>query len=158
MNGPAPRDEIRVDLDGVLCLIGIFPEERLRTQPVTASVTLWLDLERSARTGAIGATINYADVAASIEKILKDGKVRLLETAGLGVLAYLLAPVEGAARPAKGRITLTKPRALGGAARASVTLERAAAELVYVNEILFTSPDATIERRDGVLVVSASGG
>lgn len=148
-------DEIHLALDAVHCIIGIFPEERTNAQPVAVAATLWVDLETAARSGALDATVDYAKAAHAIATILSAGHFRLLETAGLAILSYLLAPVTDAARPTRARVTLTKPGALGGQARASVSMERMAEALPYTNDVLFTSPDATIARKNGLLAVTA---
>jgi dihydroneopterin aldolase len=114
-------DSIRVELDAVACVVGILPDERTREQPVRVAATLWLDLETCARTGKLEASVEYAAVAAGIEKLLKDGKFELLETAAHKIIYALLAASD---RVRRVEVALTKLQALGGTARATVTMSR----------------------------------
>lgn len=151
------NDGIRIDCE-VTCIVGIFPEERVTPQPVTVDLRLDLDLDRCARSGDLNATIDYARLARDVEKILCDGRFRLLETAGLAVLSYALAPRIGMGQPESAKIILGKPRALGGKARAFVTLQRTAPDVAPKGDCLFTCDDVEIRLRGDDIIVSSRPG
>jgi dihydroneopterin aldolase len=123
---------LRVD-----CVIGVYPEERLRLQPLLVDIRLSLDLTKAARSGKAAQTIDYAALAREIAYILEAGKFELLETAALALLSYVLEVPRSAARPAvkSAWVKIKKPEALASLfperepPRPSVSLQRQKDEL-----------------------------
>lgn len=76
-----PLDQVQ--LTGMLmsCVIGIFPSERSRKQPVTIDMCLYLDTRRAAQSTNIHDTIDYAGVVKEVLFILDHCEFLLIETA-----------------------------------------------------------------------------
>jgi dihydroneopterin aldolase len=124
------RDVIAIRDLAVDCIVGVYPHERDTPQPLVLHVELELDTEEAARTEHISRTINYDLTAAQLVFLLQSCRFRLIETAAHALCRYLLAPPAPGVRRAmvaRVRLTMEKPKALGGAAVPSVTIERDAA-------------------------------
>lgn len=76
-----PLDQVQ--LTGMLmsCVIGIFPSERSRKQPVTIDMCLYLDTRRAAQSTNIHDTIDYAGIVKEVLFILDHCEFLLIETA-----------------------------------------------------------------------------
>jgi dihydroneopterin aldolase len=146
------RDRIRIADLSVDCVVGVYPHERDRPQPLLVDVELTLDTTEAAERERLSATVHYARVAAQVEFVLQSCRFRLLETAA-HVLAklLLLPPPEGRsqARPEAVRLQVTKPGALGGRGRPSLEIEREAEWARYGREDKpFGTVDVVHETRD----------
>jgi dihydroneopterin aldolase len=77
------RELDQVQLTGMLmsCVIGIFPSERSRKQPVSIDLCLYLDTRRAAKSANIHDTIDYAGALKEISFILDHCEFLLIETA-----------------------------------------------------------------------------
>ena len=77
------RELDQVQLTGMLmsCVIGIFPSERSRKQPVSIDLCLYLDTRRAAESANIHDTIDYAGALKEISFILDHCQFLLIETA-----------------------------------------------------------------------------
>jgi dihydroneopterin aldolase len=82
----------QVQLTGMLmsCVIGIFPAERSRKQPVTIDMCLYLDTRRAARSTNINDTIDYAGAVKEISFILEHCEFQLIETAVEAICRHFL--------------------------------------------------------------------
>jgi FolB domain-containing protein len=101
----------------VSTIIGLLDREQRAPQPVTVTLHLGLDPE-PASSGDLSASIDYAGVQSQVETVLQQGRWRLLETAVVGIAAWLLAPPgPGEERGSIDRVdvTLAKPTILIGA-------------------------------------------
>ncbi|HRI07126.1 MAG TPA: dihydroneopterin aldolase [Nannocystaceae bacterium] len=120
------RDRIHIHDLEVRCVIGVNPGERHQEQPLSVDLDLDLDLARAGYSGQIADTCNYDRVADEVIALLRFRRYRLLEVAAEELAAMLFGvhpALEGV------RITLTKPRALLGRARAAgVTVGRRPAD------------------------------
>jgi dihydroneopterin aldolase len=98
------------------CVVGIYAEERTRTQPVALDVHLELDLTRAAAEAAVSATIDYAVLGAELAFILRAGRFQLLESAALALVTHALSCPRGpgAPRVERARVALAKPEILAG--------------------------------------------
>lgn len=144
-------DEIRIEELRVQCVVGIFPEERMKLQPIVVDARIRLDLTAAATGCDIDRTRDYALFGRGLELILVEGKFRLLETAGLAMCAYLLAPDPHArTRVVAARVSLQKPEALKGHGVPSVTITRRAGSIAMVGDVLFSCGDATVRRNFAV--------
>lgn len=109
----------RINLQGlkVQCVIGVYPSERTRPQPLVVDLQLYLNTRAAGRLGGLRRTVDYARVAAEVRFLLESAHFLLLEEAAEALARYLLAPppagVERAAIDAVG-VRLEKPDALTG--------------------------------------------
>jgi dihydroneopterin aldolase len=89
-NDGRPLDQVQ--LTGMLmsCVIGIFPSERSRKQPVTIDLCLYLDTRRAAHSANIHDTIDYAGAVKEISFILDHCEFQLIETAVEAVCRHFL--------------------------------------------------------------------
>ena len=124
------------DLD-VDCVIGVYPQERDRPQPLRLDVDLMVGSERAACSERLDDTLDYEFVAAQLVFLLKSCRFRLLETAAHALSRYLLTPSvpDGEGRtPERVRLRLSKLKALGGCAIPSLEIERDASWSHLVTE------------------------
>jgi dihydroneopterin aldolase len=114
------RDEIALTGLRVDCIVGIYPGERTTPQPVDVEARLELDLSRAAASAAVGATIDYAELAAELTFILQAGRFQLLESAAMALVAHMLHGPRGheAPRVERGSVALAKPAILTAFAHA----------------------------------------
>jgi dihydroneopterin aldolase len=82
----------QVQLTGMLmsCVIGIFPSERSRKQPVTIDMCLYLDTRRAAASANIHETIDYAGAVKEVSFILDHCEFLLIETAVEAICRHFL--------------------------------------------------------------------
>lgn len=114
------------------CVVGVRPDERLGEQPLELDLRLLLDLRRAGRSGRIGDTCDYDQVAEQVHALLKFRRYRLLEAAAEELAAMLLG-VHRVVQQVE--VRLEKPRALLGRARgASVKILRSADDLALREE------------------------
>lgn len=119
-------DLIRIRGLEIDCIVGVRPLEREREQRVHIDLALGMDLSPAGRTGRIGLTCDYDEIAEEVIAFLKFRRFHLIEMATEEVTAMLLA-VHPALEMVD--IRLDKPAALDGRARAAsveVTRTRAA--------------------------------
>lgn len=69
--------EIRGLRASVIC--GALPEEQLRAQPVEVDLDVFVDLAEAGRTDALDDTVDYASIAADVERVLTSERFVLLE-------------------------------------------------------------------------------
>lgn len=110
-------------------VIGIYPEERLRPQPLIADIRLHLDLSTAACTADLQASVDYADLARSVQYILAQAHFLLLESAAITLLRHILS-----SRPRRrgaiqdgistASVKLKKPNALQGMGIPAIKMTR----------------------------------
>jgi dihydroneopterin aldolase len=69
--------EIRGLRASAIC--GALPEEQLRAQPVEVDLDVVVDLTEAGRTDALDDTVDYASIAADVERVLTSERFVLLE-------------------------------------------------------------------------------
>lgn len=145
------RDIIRIQGIEVDCVVGVYPKERDRLQPLHIDAELVLDSRRAATTERLGYTVDYEAVTAQVVFLLQSCRFQLLETAAHVISRHLLAPpIPGHNRPRvqELRLRLTKPGALNGRALPSLEITRSADEVMLVSETRgFGSVDIIHETR-----------
>lgn len=122
----------------VECLIGCLKKERRNRQVVFADVELVLAAGHVFEREKIASTRDYTKIAHEAGFILRTGRFVLLENAALFLLRYLLLPPVGPPNQPKiemARVSLTKPQAISGKAKACVSVEASAGEMTYQSEI-----------------------
>ena len=119
--------ELRVD-----CIVGVYPHERDRPQPLIVDLELGVDTGAAAYSGKITHTCDYARVADELATLLQFRRYKLLELAA-GELAAMLLGVHPMVEDV--RLRLSKPRALPGRATlAGVELHRRRGDFVRMRE------------------------
>lgn len=142
MTHAAPADAPGLDLLSVRgievrCIVGVYAVERHRPQPLALDVDLWLDTRHAAHSEQLSATVDYGRLAGELRFLLESCRFRLLETAAEALARWILAPAtpdRPQPRPARVRVRLTKPEALGGGAVASLEVVRDARDIVVEQE------------------------
>ena len=148
----AHRDWIRIERIEVDCVVGVYRRERTVAQPLCVDLALCLDTERAAVRERLGETIDYEAFAAQLRFLLTSCRFRMLETAAHALLRFVLAPPASGERRAQvqaARITLTKPKALGGQGVPSLQVEREASWVTLgLEHKPFGTVDVVHETRD----------
>jgi len=107
-------DQVTLDLD-LDCLVGILPRERVTPQRLEGSLVLSLDLERTATTGDLAQSVDYAAVDTAVRHLAEHGRFLLIETLAMTVLRWVLAPPgpgEARAPVAEASVHLRKPQVM----------------------------------------------
>ncbi len=133
-------DLLRVDDVEVMCVIGVYPEERLTPQPLRLSLALRLSLQPAARSGQLNDTVDYARLCGQLSFVLQRAAFSLLETAAEALVAVVFAST-----PLVEEVTLTlkKPGALGHNGIPALSLVRR--RMRHRREgMLWPGPDASI--------------
>lgn len=139
------RDVISIQGLRVDCVVGIYPHERDRVQPLEVDVHISLDTRRAGERERLAHTIDYAATANQIAFLLRSCEFHMLEAAARALARLLLAPpAPGEQRPRarSATVRLTKPDALGGAGIPSVEITRDAADVELEHE---TKPFGTVD-------------
>jgi dihydroneopterin aldolase len=112
------------------CVIGVYPEERIRTQPLVVSVRLAIDSRRASHSDELAQTVDYARLMSEVRFVLEQGKFLLIETAAEVIAATILSAVDALSEV---HVTLEKPQALGGngAPRLSITRHRDSSQSLW---------------------------
>lgn len=110
------RDVIRIHRLELDCIVGIRPQEREHRQRVRLDIALHAELARAGRTGRIGFTADYDQVAHEVAALLGFRHYHLIEMAAEEVAAMLLGIHGGVQRV---DVRIEKPGALEGRARAA---------------------------------------
>jgi dihydroneopterin aldolase len=142
-------DSIRISELELSCIVGIRPSERRRRQRVRLSIELELDLSRSGTSGRIAHTVDYSVVVDEAAKLLAFREYRLIEMATEELSAMLLGIYPAVEQV---RITLEKPEALRGRARAAVSIERKRGE-TRVEALAFGEEHVLLENAEARLSV-----
>lgn len=89
-NNGRPFDQVQITGILLSCVIGIFPSERHRKQPVTIDICLYLNTRKAAKSANISDTIDYAGALQEISFILEQCEFLLIETAVEAVCKHFL--------------------------------------------------------------------
>ena len=82
---------VQVDHISFEAIVGILPHERVTPQPVELGFSVELDIEPAARSHAIEATVNYAQLTQELCEIVQTECFELLETLVLTLAEYALS-------------------------------------------------------------------
>ncbi len=96
------------------CLIGIFPNERKKKQPIILDIELGIDIKKAAATDSIKNTLDYRNVHALVKKHIENNKSFLIETLTEDIAQLILKNF----KVLEVTLTLRKPRPMqkrGGA-------------------------------------------
>lgn len=116
MIGTTGLQGLRID-----CVVGVYPHERAKTQPIAIDIELDYDFAAAAATDAVDDAIDYDGVAASVTELIQRRQFRLIETMAEETAALLLdrhPPVRAV------RLEIRKPDAVPAAESSFVRLER----------------------------------
>lgn len=145
-------DIIAIDGMRVDCVVGVYPHERNRVQPLEVSVKMVLDTRRAGESEKLNQTVDYAAIASQIAFLLRSCRFHMLEAAARALTRLLLAPPapgEERARIHEVTLRLTKPYALAGHGVPSLEVHRTAREVVLEHEEKpFGTVDILEETRD----------
>ncbi len=115
------QDAILIDGLKVKAQVGILPWEKQVAQPLLFDVKLLLPLEQAARNADLSQSVDYAAVAAEIERLVGSQHHDLIETLAEKVCDHLLATftqVEAVT------LTLRKPAAVPAAQSVGLQITR----------------------------------
>jgi dihydroneopterin aldolase len=147
-------DEIRLKDFVVPCTIGIYPEEKLKTQPLHLHLVMYLDSSLSAKSGQLSQTVDYSALIKEIAFILTQGHFRLIESAAEAVAAFILshhpADVMRAVIEAV-EVEIVKPEALRGLSIPSIRVFREQGDSVVAKgvptwDMIFAAPETSLFR------------
>ena len=108
--------DLRVD-----CIVGIYPHERVQTQPILLDIEIDYDFEPASRSDAIDDVVDYDMVVSSLTELIQARKFQLIEAMAEAAAALLLARVPAASRV---RLEIRKPAAVPRAQHSFVRVER----------------------------------
>ena len=152
MTPPLPsgqHDCIRIEGMRIDCIVGVYPTERHKPQPLIVDAELYFDSRPAASGSGLGATIDYAKLFGELSFILQSCRFLLLEEAAQALCRYVLcAPTQDAARAQVEAVTLrlTKPQALSSGAIPSLEVHRLRAQQSYeVENQVFGEVDIVYE-------------
>lgn len=146
---PSPLDQIRIESIQTRAIIGIYPDERTRVQPLAVDIVLHMRRQGAAYGGGLEQTIDYSTIEMSTRFVLEQGQFRLLETAAEALARLLLLPPMEGMAPEAVEITLRKPEALPGTSIAGVHIYRACTDVTHaVEHNYFGTVDIIDENRD----------
>lgn len=145
-------DVIAIEGLKVDCVVGVYPHERNRLQPLRVDLYMEVDTRKSGQNERLRDSVDYSQVAAQVSFLLTSCRFGMLETAAHALSRFLLAP------PALGerrgqvealRLRLTKPSALGGLAVPYLEVRRDASEVTLeTEESRFGRVDIVFETRE----------
>lgn len=156
-------DVITIEGLRVDCVVGVYPHERDRPQPLDLDVRLSLDTRRAGASERLAHSIDYTATANQLAFLLHSCRFYMLETAAHVLTRFLLAPPAPGER--RGRVhevwlRLKKPYALAGHGVPSLEVRRCAAEVQLTHE---AKPFGTVDiieetRRVGVYRLNIAPG
>jgi FolB domain-containing protein len=141
----------------VQCIVGMYPSERDRPQPLIVDLALHLDTRKAGTTEQISRTVDYGRLAGELRFLLESGRFQLLETAAEAIARWVLLPPtpdRPGAEVVRAVVKLTKPEALAGNALAALTITRDHSDVQYAQEkkpfglvdVVYESKDCGIYR------------
>jgi dihydroneopterin aldolase len=116
MIGTTGLHGLRID-----CIVGIYDEERAKTQTVVVDVELDYDFAAAARSDAIRDAVDYDLVAVGIAELAQRRAFQLIETMAEETAAMLLGHL---AQVHTVRVEIRKPAAVPAATCSFVRVER----------------------------------
>lgn len=116
MIGTAGVRQLQVD-----CIVGIYPHEREREQPVLLDIEIDYDFAAAAASDAIEDAADYDLLVSSVTELIKARRFQLIETMAEASAALLLERIP---RARTVRLEIRKPAAVRAAGHSFVRLER----------------------------------
>jgi dihydroneopterin aldolase len=74
-----------------LAICGALPEEQVRAQPVEVDLDVMVDLSVAGRSDELDDTVDYASIAADVERVLTNERFTLLERLAERIAEVVLA-------------------------------------------------------------------
>ncbi len=102
------------------CIVGIFPEERVKKQTLFVDVKIKLDLSACLASGRMEDTVDYVSIAQACTAFAQKNQYLLLETFAFDLLDHCLNHFKAE----WAWVCIQKPSALPSAAYAFVEIER----------------------------------
>ena len=101
-------DRITIRDLSLRCIIGLYPEERIKKQDVVINVVMETDLRKAGQTDDLNDTVNYKAIKLAILDFVESSSFNLIESLAEGIAAICLNdPLVQSAT-----VTLDKPGAL----------------------------------------------
>lgn len=116
MLGITGLHNLRVD-----CIVGVYPHEREKTQPVFLDIELSYDFKFAAQSDSIADAVDYDRVASLATRLIQTKKFQLIEAMAEATAAMLLAQMPDVQAV---RLEIRKPAAVPAAANSFVRVER----------------------------------
>ena len=112
----------KIHLRGIMtsCIIGVKPEERMRTQPIEIDVWLWAGAASAGRTDDLADTVDYGALSRLIVKEAEQSSFHLLEALAEHIVRLCLHDP----RVKQARVRVKKPQALKSGRYAAVEITR----------------------------------
>lgn len=112
----------KISLSGIKAeiIIGTFPEERTKRQPVVADLDIFCDLSAAGKSDELADTIDYFELEQRIYRMMTESQYHLLEKLAEVIAASVLKDT----RIFKCRVKITKPCALKYSDPVSIEIER----------------------------------
>lgn len=114
-----PLDRIHIRDLHAQCIIGIYPEERVRKQAVVINLTMYTDLSKAGRSDEIGDTVDYKALKKEILRAVEASSFQLIER-----LAEHIATIVLGYGVERVDVTVDKPGALRFARSVAVEVSR----------------------------------
>lgn len=108
-------------------IVGILPQEREQTQPISFEISLGLDLEKAGTVESLTDSVNYARVQDVVMFLTREGRWHLIEALGLAICRTLLVEPtkeEMQARILEVDVQIRKPRILAPVSVPGVRIKR----------------------------------
>lgn len=156
-------DRIALEQLEIDCVVGVYPHERNRKQPLRVDIRLHLDTRLAGELEQLSHTVDYAETVNQVAFVLRSCRFAMLETAARTLTRLLLAHPSPAGRGARVHaveLCLTKPYALSGHGIPSLTVFRQAEEVALARrEHDYGAVDVVDEtRRAGVYLLHLAPG
>lgn len=86
---PLFRGWVGFDKLSIPCIIGVYPEERVKEQTILITLAVEVDMKACVFTDGLQQTFDYEELAALCQEIATEGKYNLLEKLGWDILGVL---------------------------------------------------------------------
>ena len=120
MGAERPLDRIHIRELRTRCIVGVFPEERVKKQDVAISLTMYGDFSRACASDRLEDTIDYKSVKKSVLAMVESSEFNLIERLAEEIAKIALEP-PGVQRV---EVTVDKPGALRFAKSVAVEIAR----------------------------------
>ena len=113
-------DKVLINDLTIDAILGILPSERVQTQPVVITITVFTDTKPAATSKNIADTLNYAELASQATQLTTEGEYLLIESLVEDLAAMTLS------QPTAKAVTVSveKPQAVGEARTLGVEIYR----------------------------------
>lgn len=111
--------KIQINRLAIDTIIGVYAHEKLKTQRLYLSLTLYYDFSIAAQSDLLKDTLDYAMLSQELKEILENNQYELIERVA-GVIAEILETHHAIKQY---RITVEKPTALEDADSVSVIID-----------------------------------